>query len=208
MSSQSAAICTVASAFWPQTGPAAGPAAIARAAILALLGTLLLAASAKVQVPFWPVPMTMQTFVVLVLGAAYGWRLGLGTVFAYLAEGAAGLPVFAGTPEKGIGLAYMAGPTGGYLIGFAVAAALVGWLAESGWARGVLRLTLAMVLGHAAIFLCGIFWLAASIGWAKAVAVGLTPFWAATILKTALAVAATEGMLRWAKARATGRQAR
>lgn len=197
-----AAAPTVASTLWPSSGPAAGPAAIARLIVLAVLGSLVLAASAKVQVPFWPVPMTMQTFVVLVLGAAYGWRLGLGTVLAYLAEGAAGLPVFAGTPEKGIGLAYMAGPTGGYLIGFAVAAAIVGWLAESGRARGVLRLTLAMVLGHAAIFVCGIFWLAASIGWSKAVAVGLTPFWAATVLKTALAVAAIAGLRRLADTRA------
>ncbi|MGQ0676747.1 MAG: biotin transporter BioY [Rhodospirillales bacterium] len=175
--------------------------ALGRIAVLVLLGTLILAASAKVQVPFWPVPMTMQTFVVLVLGAAYGWRLGLGTMLAYLAEGAVGLPVFAGTPEKGIGLAYMAGPTGGYLVGFALAAVLVGWFVETGRARGILRLTLAMVLGHAVIFVFGLGWLAGSIGWAKAVAVGLTPFWAATALKTALAVAAIAGLQRLADAR-------
>lgn len=196
-----AAAPTIASALWPSSGPIAGPASIMRAVVLALLGTLILAASAKVQVPFWPVPMTMQTFVVLVLGAAYGWRLGLGTVLAYLAEGAAGLPVFAGTPEKGIGLAYMAGPTGGYLIGFALAAALVGWLVEKGWARGLVRLSVAMLLGHAVIFAGGLVWLAALLGWTKAVAVGLTPFWAATALKTALAVAAAEGLLRWAASR-------
>ena len=198
MSSQAAAPRTIAAALWPSSGPAA----IARAAVLALLGTLVLAASAKVQVPFWPVPMTMQTFVVLVLGAAYGWRLGVATVLAYLAEGAAGLPVFAGTPEKGIGLAYMAGPTGGYLIGFVLGAAVVGWLVETGRARGMLRLSLAVILGHAVIFAAGLGWLAPSIGWGKAVAVGLTPFWAATALKTALAVAAIHGLRCWADARA------
>lgn len=187
--------------LWPQAETAAKPAAIMRAVALALFGSLLLAASAKVQVPFWPVPMTMQTFVVLVLGAAYGWRLGLGTLLVYLAEGALGLPVFAGTPEKGIGLAYMAGPTGGYLIGFAVAAALVGWIVENGRARGLFGLALAMILGHAAIFAFGIGWLAVSIGWAKAVAAGLTPFWAATIFKTALAVAALEGLRRMTRSR-------
>jgi biotin transport system substrate-specific component len=181
--------------------PAEGMAAAMRAVVLALFGSLLLALSAKVQVPFWPVPMTMQTFVVLVLGAAYGWRLGLATVLLYLAEGAFGLPVFAGTPEKGIGLAYMAGPTGGYLVGFAAAAAFAGWLAERGWTRRVVPLAAMMVLGHAAIFLFGLSWLAVSIGWAKAIALGLTPFWAATALKTALAMAAVAGLDRLARAR-------
>ncbi len=204
MTSPSADFRPLALVVWPHSGPAAAPAAIARALALALFGSLLLAVSAKVQVPFWPVPMTMQTFVVLVLGATYGWRLGVGTLIAYLAEGAAGLPVFAGTPEKGIGLAYMAGPTGGYLIGFVAAAALVGWLIETGRAQGLLRLTLAMVLGHAAIFLAGISWLGASIGLTKAVAVGLTPFWAATILKTALAVATIAGLARLAHTRDRG----
>ncbi|MCC7048057.1 MAG: biotin transporter BioY [Alphaproteobacteria bacterium] len=181
--------------------PAAGNAAALRATVLALFGSLLLALSAKVQVPFWPVPMTMQTFVVLVLGASYGWRLGLATVLLYLAEGAFGLPVFAGTPEKGLGLAYMAGPTGGFLIGFAAAVALTGFLAAQGWTRDLPRLTLMMLLGHAAIFLFGVGWLAALLGWEKAVALGLSPFWAATALKTALAVAVVAGLDRWMRAR-------
>ena len=88
---------------------------------LAVLGTIVLAISAKVKIPFYPVPMTMQTFVVLLLGVSFGWRLGLFTITLYLIEGIAGLPVFAGTPEKGIGIVYFIGPTMGYLIGFMVA---------------------------------------------------------------------------------------
>jgi len=94
---------------------------LVRQAILVVLGSLLMWASAKVQVPMWPVPMTMQSFVVLVLGMGYGARLGGAAVGFYLMQGALGLPVFAGTPEKGIGLVYMMGPTGGYLLGFLVA---------------------------------------------------------------------------------------
>ncbi len=115
---------TLAGTLWP-----AGKAhALLRGLVLAVAGTALLTVSAKIQIPFYPVPMTMQTFVVLALGMAYGWRLGGATLLLYLAEGATGLPVFAGTPEKGIGLAYMLGGTGGYLAGFVLAAArFVGW---------------------------------------------------------------------------------
>jgi biotin transport system substrate-specific component len=155
--------------------------------MLALLGTLLLAASAKVQVPFWPVPMTMQTFVVLCLGAVLGPRLGSATVLLYLAEGAAGLPVFAGTPEKGLGLAYMAGPTGGYLVGFVAGAAVVGWLAERGWDRSMPLLFVAMLIGHLAIFVFGVAWLTQLIGFEKAWLTGVAPFYAATLFKTGLA---------------------
>src|SRR5690606_16484525 len=120
---------TLAESLWPAQ---AAPAWL-RNMLLAVGGSLLLTLSAKINVPFYPVPMTMQTFAVLLIGAAFGWRLGTATVLLYLAQGAAGLPVFAGTPEKGIGLLYLMGPTGGYLVGFAVAAAVVGWLAERGW---------------------------------------------------------------------------
>ena len=97
---------------------------------MAILGTILLAISAKIKIPAWPVPMTMQTFVVLLLGVLYGWKLGLFTVSLYLIEGIAGLPVFAGTPEKGIGLMYFTGTTMGYLIGFLVAVFLMGFFAR------------------------------------------------------------------------------
>jgi biotin transport system substrate-specific component len=172
---------------WPARGDAA--AAAVRGAILALLGTALLIVSAKIQVPFWPVPMTLQSMVVLLIGAAYGWRLGAATLMLYLAEGAIGLPVFAGTSERGIGLAYMMGPTGGFLIGFALAAAATGYLAERGWDRSLPRVVAMMVLGHIVLFLPGLAWLASIMGWEQAWAVGVAPFVAGTVVKTALAVA-------------------
>jgi biotin transport system substrate-specific component len=161
-----------------------------RAGVLMVLGTLLLAISAKVQVPFYPVPMTMQTLVVLLIGATYGARLGGATVLLYLAEGLAGLPVFAGPAA---GPAYMAGPTGGFLVGFAAAAFVTGWLAENGWNRGLPRTLAMMIVGHAVIFAFGLGWLATLMPAAKAWAVGAAPFMAATILKTALAAAVLQG---------------
>src|SRR5262245_60405354 len=107
--------------------------------VLTVVGVLLLTLSAKIQIPLWPVPMTMQTYVILVIGMAYGTRLAMLTVFAYLLAGALGLPVFAGTPEKGIGIPYMLGPTGGYLAGFLAATLLMGKLAERGWDRHIGR---------------------------------------------------------------------
>jgi biotin transport system substrate-specific component len=178
------AVPTFIAAMWPER-----TAAGVRIAALTLLGSLALAASAKLQVPFYPVPMTMQSLVVLLLGMAFGWRLGAATVLLYLLEGAFGLPVFAGTPEKGIGIAYMMGPTGGYLIGFVAAAALTGWLAERGWDRSLWRSAVALSLGHAVLFLTGPAWLAVYIGWPRAVAFGLMPFLAGTVVKTALGVA-------------------
>ncbi|MBP2292714.1 biotin transporter BioY [Azospirillum rugosum] len=152
----------------------------------AVLGSALLAVSAKVQVPFWPVPMTMQSMVVILLGMAYGSRLAMATVLLYLLEGLAGLPVFAGA---GAGPAYMAGPTAGYLLGFVLAAGATGWLAERGWDRSPLKAVAALALGHALLFVPGVAWLAVLFGGEKAVAVGLTPFLAATVLKTALGAA-------------------
>ena len=165
---------TLLSAAWPASADG-----LLRKFVLALAGAALLTLSAKVQVPFYPVPMTMQTFVVLVIGMAFGWRLGTATVVLYLVEGAFGLPVFAGTPAKGIGLAYMAGPTGGYLVGFAVAAAFVGYLAERGWDRNLLTTLAAMVAGTALIFIFGYVWLAHLIGFQKAFQFGVLPFMSA-----------------------------
>ena len=129
---------TLAHRLWP----ADSGRAVLRAVLLALFGSLLLWVSAKVQVPFYPVPMTFQGAVVLLIGLAYGPRLAAATLLLYLAEGAVGLPVFAGTPERGIGLAYMVGPTGGYLAGFLAAAVIAGWTAERSrhWLTTVLGL--------------------------------------------------------------------
>jgi biotin transport system substrate-specific component len=154
---------------------------------LASLGVCLLTLSAKTQVPAWPVPMTMQTYVVLVIGMAYGTRLAVATVLAYLALGAIGLPVFAGTPEKGIGIPYVIGPTGGYLLGFVIAAWLCGLLAARGWDRGFGRSLAGMTLAHIVILGVGVVWLALLVGWPRALALGLKPFVAATIVKTLLA---------------------
>ena len=184
MSSSSRAL-TLADALWPQ---AEVRNRMLRNAVLALVGTALLTLSAKVQVPFWPVPMTMQTFMVLVIGVAYGSRLGMATVLLYLAEGAVGLPVFAGAAA---GPAYLAGPTAGYLLGFVLAAGLCGWAAERGMDRRFAPLVVMMVGAHLLILALGTTWLALglNLGWAKAYTVGLHPFWAATVLKSALAVA-------------------
>jgi biotin transport system substrate-specific component len=128
--------------------------------------------------------MTLQTLVVLILGAAYGARLAAVTILLYLAEGMMGLQVFAGLDA---GPAYMAGLTGGYLGGFVVAAALVGWLAERGWDRSLGLLLAAMTLGHFVIFACGYAWLAGLIGPDEAWVAGVVPFFAATLVKTLLA---------------------
>ena len=160
------------------------------AAAIVVAGSLLLALSAKVQIPFFPVPMTMQTLVVLMIGAACGWRLGALTVIAYLAQGAAGLPVFAGTPEKGIGLAYMVGPTGGYLLGFVLAAMTTGFLAERGFDRNVLTAFIAMIIGNAVIYIPGLLWLGSLIGFDKPILeFGLYPFILGDLTKAALGAA-------------------
>jgi len=154
-----------------------------------IIGNLLLILSAKIQLPFWPVPMTMQTLVVLLIGAILGARAGAATVALYLFEGGLGLPIFAGTPERGLGVAYMYGPTGGYLFGFLAAALAVGFASDRGWMKSLTGSTLAMIGGHAIIFALGIAWLSRASGFELAIATGLTPFWVATVLKTAMAVA-------------------
>ncbi|MDE0087265.1 MAG: biotin transporter BioY [Candidatus Poribacteria bacterium] len=155
---------------------------------LAILGSIALWISAKISVPFWPVPLTMQTLVVLMIGMAFGSRLGVATVFLYLAEGAVGLPVFSGTPEKGIGVAYMMSTTGGYLFGFVLAAGTVGYLAERGWDRNPRTTAAAMLIGNIVIYIPGLLWLGSVVGWDKPVlAWGLTPFLAGDALKLVLA---------------------
>jgi biotin transport system substrate-specific component len=164
---------------WP-----AAPVWLYKAA-LAIIGSLALAVSAKIQhFPYYPVPLTLQTLVVLLIGGLYGARLGAATVALYLAEGAVGLPVFA----SGSGLLYMSGPTGGFLGGFLLAAYGVGLACERGYLRNLVGASLVMILGHLVIFLCGFAWLAVLFGPAKAWLVGVLPFITVTIVKTALAV--------------------
>ena len=176
---------TLAGALWPEKSTNM----VLRNVVLAIAGSLLLWVSAKVQIPFYPVPMTMQTFVVMGLGVAFGWRLAVATLILYMIEGAAGLPVFAGTPEKGISLAYMAGTTGGYLVGFVAAAGVIGWLAEKGADKSAFKMFAAMLLGSAIIYACGVTWLSTFIGFEKAIQFGVVPFLYGDLLKAAMAAA-------------------
>jgi biotin transport system substrate-specific component len=176
----------LAAVLWPDR--ADGFSAVVRTVILVALGTALLALSAKINLPLPYVPMTLQTLVVLMIGAAYGWRLGTATVMTYLAEGAIGLRVFAGPVG---GLAPLLGPTAGYLAGFVAAAFITGWLSERGWDRSVPRLFVAMGLGHIVILAAGFAWLAfgMKLGVEKAWLVGIAPFVAASVIKNALGAA-------------------
>ncbi len=173
----------LAAVVWPDR--ADGFSGMLRKVILVALGTALLTLSAKVNLPLPYVPMTLQTLAVLMIGAAYGRYLGAATVLAYLAEGAMGLPVFAGPVG---GLAPLMGPTGGYLAGFVVAAFVTGWLSERGWDRSVPLLFVAMGLGHIIILAAGFGWLAfgLKLGVEKAWLVGIVPFLAASLIKNAL----------------------
>ena len=192
---------TLVNAWIPEEGAARMAAQLG----LAVVGTLLLWASAKINVPFWPVKMSMQTFVVMALAAAYGPRLGVATMLLYMAEGALGLPVFQGTPDRGLGLAYMAGPTGGYLLGFVVATFAIGTLTERGHGRDLPRLFGIMLLGDALIFAFGFVWLAwfallpngaSGIGATAAFAGGVVPFLLGDLVKVALATCLAAGSAR------------
>jgi biotin transport system substrate-specific component len=157
-------------------------------AMAVIAGALFLTASAKVSIPFYPVPLSMQTFVAIGLGLAFGPVRGGAAVLVYLAQGAAGFPVFAGTPQNGIGLAYMVGPTGGFLIGFLVQAVVAGLFAQSGWDRRPLTAMAAALIAGAAVYPTGLLWLGAVIGFDKpVVAYGLTPFVLGDIVKAMLA---------------------
>ena len=179
-------------------GPPAPVAAPCAPSSLAVLGSLLLWASAKIQVPFYPVPMTLQTAVVFLIGIAYGWRLAVATLLLYLAQGAVGLPVFAGTPAKGIGLPYMLGPTGGYLLGFVAAAGITGWVAQR--SRHWLATVGGLLAGTAAIYLLGAGWLATFVGAEKAVTLGVLPFLLGDAVKLALVAVAAEAGLKQLRA--------
>jgi biotin transport system substrate-specific component len=158
-----------------------------------LAGIALLTVSAHIKIPFHPVPLTMQTLIVLGIGMTYGARLGGATLLGYLAAGFFGLPVFAG----GVGMAYMMGPTGGYLAGFFAAAVVLGALAERGWTRSWATAAAAMLMGNVIIYLLGVGWLSSLIGWEKAVQFGLLPFLYGDALK--LIIAALGVPYLWSK---------
>jgi biotin transport system substrate-specific component len=172
---------------------------MAQAIVLALVGTAVLAVSAKIKVPFYPVPMTLQTFAVMALAAAYGSRLAVITVLLYLFEGALGLPVFTNTPPEVASPAYFLGPTGGFLIAFIALAWIVGTAADHGWDRSIPKLFAAMIAADLVVFAIGFAWLAwfavvsnggTGIGLANAFKFGVAPFLLADLLKIALAALA------------------
>ena len=152
---------------------------------LALIGSIILAVSSKIKIPFYPVPMTMQTLIVLVIGIGFGWKLGLATVSLYLFEGIIGLPVFSGTPEKGIGLIYFTGPTMGYLMGFLVAVYISG---KFNYDNNLVKNFLKLMLATSFIYILGISWLGSLIGWDKPIfQLGAQPFLLAELFKILIA---------------------
>lgn len=164
---------------------------------LVVLGIAVLAISAKIKVPMWPVPVTMGTFAVLTLGAAYGARLGLATILGYMLVGALGFDVFAGSSAEANGLSYMMGGTGGYLVGYVLATVLLGALARQGWDRSAGKMAGALLLGNVIIYVPGLIWLGMLYGWDKPILQwGLTPFLIGDALKLALATMAVPGF--WA----------
>ena len=173
-------------------------AKIIKCVFFAILGSILLAISSKIKIPFYPVPMTMQTFVVVLIGMLYGWKLGVFTVTLYLFEGAIGLPVFAGTPEKGIGLIYFTGPTMGYLMGFLLAVFISGYFypkiktseqnVENLLGKLIISVKFFMlfVASMLSIYILGIIWLSNFVGWEKVLVLGVYPFVLAEMFKISI----------------------
>ena len=157
---------------------------VTKVILLAIIGSILLTISAKIKIPFYPVPMTMQTFVVLFLGIVLGPKIGLLTVSLYLFEGIFGLPVFAGSPEKGIGFIYFTGPTMGYLIGFLAAIYFAGLFK---YEKGLIDTFLKLIFSVSFIYIIGLIWLGILIGWEKPIfKLGAQPFLLAEIFKILL----------------------
>ena len=152
--------------------------------LVIFFGSILLAISSKIKIPFYPVPMTMQTFVVLFLGMSFGYKVGLATVSLYLFEGIIGLPVFSNSPEKGVGLVYFTGPTMGYLIGFLFATFLAGYF---NFKKNILVNFVKLLVSVSVIYIFGIFWLGNLIGWDKPIIqLGVTPFLLAELFKISI----------------------
>jgi len=164
---------------------------------LVFLGTMALTLSAKLKIPFYPVPMTMQTFVVLFLGLAFGYKLGLATVGVYLLEGIIGIPVFSNSPEKGVGLVYFTGPTMGYLIGFLFAVFFAGYLNLK---NNIIIIFSKLIFSVSAIYLFGALWLGTLIGWDKPILeLGVTPFLLAELFKISLLTLLAKNIVKFRK---------
>ena len=162
--------------------------------VITIIGTLLLTVSAKIKIPFYPVPMTMQTFAVLFIGVTLGYKVGLLTVSLYLLEGIVGLPVFASSPEKGIGIAYFIGPTMGYLIGFLVAVYFAGLFK---YEKGIINTFLKLIFSVSFIYILGLIWLGTLIGWDKPIfKLGAQPFLLAELFKISLLLFLTPTLLK------------
>ena len=170
---------------------------ILKSLIIIFLGSVALAISAKIKIPFYPVPMTMQTFVVLFLGISFGYKIGLSAVGLYLFEGIIGLPVFSNSPEKGIGLVYFTGPTMGYLIGFLFATFLAGYLNLK---TNIFLIFIKLTLSVSVIYIFGMFWLGSLIGWDKPIfQLGAAPFLLAELFKICLLTLLTKILLNFRK---------
>tara|TARA_B100000029_G_C17271991_1_gene850192 strand:+ start:239 stop:802 length:564 start_codon:yes stop_codon:yes gene_type:complete len=165
--------------------------------LITVLGTILITISAKVKIPFYPVPMTMQTFVIILMGITFGYKIGIATVTLYLFEGIIGLPVFASSPEKGVGLAYFLGPTMGYLIGFLVAVYFAGFFDYN---KGKINTFFKILFSVSIIYLFGLIWLGTLIGWDKPIfKLGAQPFLLAELFKILLLVLLTPTLLNFKK---------
>ena len=170
---------------------------ILKSLVVIFLGSILLAISAKIKIPFYPVPMTMQTFVVLFLGISFGYKIALATVGLYLFEGIIGLPVFSNSPEKGVGLVYFMGPTMGYLIGFLSASFLASFVKLN---DNYLFIFAKLVLSVSTIYILGISWLGTLIGWDKPIIeLGVMPFLLAEIFKISLLTILTKKIFKFRK---------
>ena len=157
---------------------------ILKAILIVFFGSIALTISAKIKIPFYPVPMTMQTFVVLFMGLSFGYKIGLATVGLYLFEGIVGMPVFSNSPEKGVGWIYFTGPTMGYLIGFLFATFLAGYL---NFKTNIIFIFIKLIVAVSVIYILGILWLGNLIGWDKPVIqYGVTPFLLAELFKISL----------------------
>ena len=165
--------------------------------LIIFLGSIALAISAKIKIPFYPVPMTMQTFVVLLLGIGLGYKIALATVGLYLLEGIMGLPVFSNSPEKGVGFVYFTVPTMGYLLGFLSACFLASFIKLE---DSYFKIFIKLILSVSTIYILGILWLGILIGWDKPIIeLGVTPFLLAEIFKISLLAVLTKKILKFKK---------